>query len=202
MNLWIIAGLGNPGKEYDNTRHNIGFMTVDALAADLGAAGGWKNEPRFEALVARTKIGPKECLLLKPQTYMNLSGQSIGAVARFYNIPAEQIIVAHDEYQIPVGEMKVSVGGGDSGHKGVASTIAHIGNTFTRYRLGIGNERPLENGLKGFVLNKFEVPEMEVLGKKMPEFASGIRLIVDRGVIIAMNHLNKRIKYNDRNATA
>lgn len=200
MDPCIIAGLGNPGREYENTRHNIGFMLVDTLCADL--KGEWKSEPRFDAIIARVKIGRQECFIVKPQTFMNLSGQSIGSVARFYNITPEKVIVAHDEYQIPVGEMKISIGGGDGGHKGVSSTISHIGNTFVRYRLGIGSERPLENGLKGFVLNKFEAPEMETLKNKMTEFASGVRLIVDRGVIIAMNHLNKRIKYNDRNATA
>lgn len=200
MNLNIIAGLGNPGREYENTRHNIGFMLVDALAAEAGAA--WKNESRFNAILCRVRISGKECLLVKPQTYMNLSGQSIGSIARFYGIPGTNIVVAHDEYQIPVGEMKISVGGGDGGHKGIASTIAHVGNDFVRYRLGIGNERPLENGLKGFVLNQFEAAETDVLKNKMPEFSSGIRLIVDRGVIIAMNHLNKRTKNNDRNATA
>jgi peptidyl-tRNA hydrolase, PTH1 family len=200
MDLCIIAGLGNPGREYDGTRHNIGFMLADTVCADL--KGEWKSEPRFDAVIARVKIGAKEAFLVKPQTFMNLSGQSIGKVARFYGIPPEKIIVAHDEYQIPVGEMKITVGGGDGGHKGVASTVAHLGNNFVRYRLGIGSTRPLENGLKGFVLNKFEAPELETLQNKMTEFASGVRLIVDRGVIIAMNHLNKRIKYNDRNATA
>jgi PTH1 family peptidyl-tRNA hydrolase len=200
MDLGIIAGLGNPGREYENTRHNIGFMLVDTLCMAL--KGEWKSEPRFDAIMARVKIGTHEVFLVKPQTFMNLSGQSIGAVTRFYGIHAEKIIVAHDEYQIPVGEMKITIGGGDGGHKGVASTVAHIGNKFVRYRLGIGSERPLENGLKGFVLNKFEAPEMETLSNKMTEFASGVRLIVDRGAIIAMNQLNKRIKYNDRNATA
>jgi peptidyl-tRNA hydrolase, PTH1 family len=200
MNLQIIAGLGNPGREYEGTRHNIGFMLADELCALC--KGEWRNEPRFDALIARVTMGRNECMLVKPQTFMNLSGQAVGAIARYYGVPGEKIIVAHDEYQIPVGEMKLTIGGGDGGHNGVASVMAHVGNTFLRYRLGIGNERPLPEGIKGFVLDKFETPEMEILKTKMPEFASGMRLVVDSGPIIGMNHLNKRIKYNDRNATA
>jgi peptidyl-tRNA hydrolase, PTH1 family len=200
MDLFLIAGLGNPGREYAGTRHNIGFMLADALAEGAGAA--WKNESRFEALVARAKIGDNDCLLVKPVTYMNASGQSVGALMRYYGIDPARILVAHDEYQIPVGEMKLTIGGGDGGHNGIASVMAHAGNDFLRYRLGIGGSRPLENGLRGFVLDKFEASEMELLHAKMPEFTAGVRLVVDRGPTIGMNHLNKRIKTNDRNATA
>jgi peptidyl-tRNA hydrolase, PTH1 family len=200
MNLQIIAGLGNPGREYEKTRHNVGFMLVDELCAYC--KGEWKNESRFDAIVAKVTMGRSECLIVKPQTFMNESGRAIGALARYYGVPGDKIIVAHDEYQIPVGELKLTIGGGDSGHNGVASVIAHVGNTFLRYRLGIGNERPLEEGIKGFVLDRFEAPEMEILKTKLPEFASGVRLVVDSGPIIGMNRLNKRTKHNDRNATA
>jgi PTH1 family peptidyl-tRNA hydrolase len=198
--LHIIAGLGNPGREYEGTRHNIGFLLADVLC--VAYKGEWKSESRFDALLAKVKIGRRECWLIKPQTFMNLSGQSVGALARYYDVPADKIVVAHDEYQIPVGEMKITIGGGDGGHNGIASIISHIGNTFIRYRLGIGSERPLENGLKGFVLDKFEAAEKETVDNKMTEFASGIRVVVDSGPIIAMNHLNKRTKHNDRTATA
>jgi peptidyl-tRNA hydrolase, PTH1 family len=200
MDLQIIAGLGNPGREYEGTRHNVGFMLADALCTKY--AGEWKREPRFDALVAKVKIGRNECLLVKPQAFMNLSGQAIGAVARYYGVAGDKITVAHDEYQIPVGEMKLTIGGGDGGHNGVANIMAHVGNDFLRYRLGIGSTRPLENGLKGFVLGKFEASEMETISNKMTEFVAGIRLVVDSGPTIGMNHLNKRTKHNDRNATA
>jgi len=110
MNLQIIAGLGNPGREYEITRHNIGFMLADELCALW--KGEWKNEPRFDALVAKVMAGRSECLLVKPQTFMNLSGQAVGGIARYYGVPGDKIIVAHDEYQIPVGEMKLTIGGG------------------------------------------------------------------------------------------
>ncbi len=200
MDLFLIAGLGNPGREYENTRHNIGWTLADALAAKLSAS--WKSESRFEALVARAPIGKTDCLLVKPLTYMNASGQSVGALMRYYGIDPAKILVAHDEYQIPVGEMKLSIGGGDGGHNGVASVMAHAGNSFLRYRLGIGGTRALENGIRGFVLEQFEAPERELLAAKMPEFAAGVCLVVDRGPTIGMNHLNKRIKTHDRNATA
>lgn len=200
MDLFLIAGLGNPGREYELTRHNIGWMLADALAEGAGAA--WKNEARFDAQVAKARIGRTDCLLVKPQTYMNESGRSVGGLMRYFGIDAAKILVAHDEYQIPVGEMKISIGGGDGGHNGVASVMAHAGNSFVRYRLGIGGSRPLDNGLRGFVLDRFEAPEIEVVHAKMAEFVSGVRLVVDRGPTIAMNHLNKRIKTNDRHATA
>ena len=200
MDLFLIAGLGNPGREYELTRHNIGWMLADALAEGAGAA--WKNEARFDAQVAKARIGRTDCLLVKPQTYMNESGRSVGGLRRYFDIDASKILVAHDEYQIPVGEMKISIGGGDGGHNGVASVMAHAGNSFVRYRLGIGGSRPLDNGLRGFVLDRFEAPEIEVVHAKMAEFVSGVRLVVDRGPTIAMNHLNKRIKTNDRHATA
>jgi len=195
MDLHIIAGLGNPGREYENTRHNIGWMLVDTLAQAHG--GTWKAEARFNAHICRVKIGRRDCIIIKPQTYMNDSGNSIGTLMRYYGIKPDRVVVAHDEYQIKVGEMKISIGGGDGGHNGISSVISHIGNTFIRYRLGIGSQRPLENGLKGFVLGKFEQAELELLKEKLTEFASGIRLVVDSGPVIAMNHLNKRSRNDD-----
>ncbi|HNX04410.1 MAG TPA: aminoacyl-tRNA hydrolase [Opitutales bacterium] len=200
MDLFLIAGLGNPGREYELTRHNIGWMLVDALAGGVGVA--WKKEGRSDALVAKARIGRSDCILVKPQTFMNESGQSVGGIMRYFGIAPEKILVAHDEFQIPVGEMKISIGGGDGGHNGVASVMAHAGNKFVRYRLGIGGTRPLDNGLRGFVLDRFEAPEIELIRSKMAEFVSGVRLVVDSGPTIAMNHLNKRIKTNDRHATA
>ncbi len=188
--MHIVAGLGNPGREYEKTRHNIGWMLVDELARAAGAT--WKKEPRFNADICRVKLGRKECYLIKPLTYMNDSGSSVGTLMRYYAVAPERVIVAHDEFQIPVGEMKISIGGSDGGHNGIASLISHIGNGFVRYRLGIGSSRPLENGLKGFVLGRFEQGELDILATRMTEFASGIRLVVDSGPVIGMNQLNKR----------
>lgn len=189
-NAYIVAGLGNPGREYERTRHNIGWMIVDELARSCGAS--WKKEVRFNADLCRVKMGTKDVFLIKPLTYMNDSGSSVGKLMRYYGVQPDHVIVAHDEYQIQVGEMKVSIGGGDGGHNGIASVIAHIGNQFIRYRLGIGSVRPLENGIKGFVLGKFEQEELDAISQKSEEFASGIRLVVDRGPVIGMNQLNKR----------
>ncbi|MBN1404479.1 MAG: aminoacyl-tRNA hydrolase [Opitutales bacterium] len=198
--MHIVAGLGNPGREYECTRHNIGWMLVDEVAR--AASGSWKKEPRFNAELCRVKLARKDVFLIKPLTYMNDSGSSIGKLMRYYGVKPEHVIIAHDEYQIPVGEIKVSIGGGDGGHNGIASVISHIGNTFVRYRLGIGSKRQLENGLKGFVLGKFEQDEMEQFRGQIADFASGISLVVDRGPVIGMNQLNKRSRNNDRNATA
>jgi len=196
----LVVGLGNPGREYESTRHNIGWMLVDELARDSGAT--LQKEARFNAEVCRAKLAGKDCFIIKPLTYMNESGIAVGALMRYYGLKPERVIVAHDEFQIAVGEMKLTIGGGDGGHNGIASIMSHIGNGFVRLRLGIGSTRPLESGLKGFVLGKFEAPERELLSARMADFASAARLVVDRGPVIAMNQLNKRTKHNDRNATA
>ncbi len=200
MDFHVVAGLGNPGRDYEGTRHNIGFVVVDALARSLGAE--WKAERKFDADLARVKLGRHDCLLIKPQTYMNESGRSLGGLARFYGVPAERFIVAYDEYQIPVGEMKLSLQGGDSGHNGIKSILAHLGDGFARYRLGIGSDKPLDSGLKGYVLGSFSPEERVLIEAALPEFISGIRLVIDRGPALAMNHLNKRKRKNDRNAPA
>lgn len=200
MDLHVIAGLGNPGREYADTRHNIGWTVVDSLARTLG--GTWKAEKKFDAEVARVRFGRHDCLLVKPQTFMNESGRSLGAIARFYGVPAQRFIVVYDEFQIPVGEMKLSLQGSDGGHNGIKSTMAHLGNGFARYRLGIGSDKPLDSGLKGYVLGSFSPEERASIEAALPEFVGGLRLVVDRGAVLAMNELNKRKPKNDRNAPA
>lgn len=200
MDIHVIAGLGNPGPEHEGTRHNIGWVLVDAIARELGAA--WKVEKKFDAEVARVKVGRHDCLLVKPQTYMNESGRSLGAISRFYGIPVERFVVAYDEFQLPVGEMKLSLQGGDSGHNGIKSILAHLGTGFARFRLGIGGERPLDAGLKGYVLGSFAPEERARIEAALPEFLAGLRQVIDRGPTLAMNDLNKRKRKNDRNASA
>lgn len=197
---YVIAGLGNPGREYEATRHNIGFMALDALASELKA--DWKVNRKFSAEVARANISGKDCILLKPQTYMNESGRALGAVSRFHDVPVDRFILLYDEFQVPVGQAKVSLQGGDSGHNGIKSILSHLGNGFVRYRLGIGPERLPENGLKGFVLDNFRAEERTIIEGQMPEILQGLRLIIDRGPVLAMNHLNKRKRRNDSNAPA
>lgn len=133
----LVVGLGNPGREYDATRHNAGFWWVDALAARLGA--GFSGEAKFHGSLAR---GLGDLRLLKPGTYMNLSGRAVGAVARFFAIAPGEILVAHDELDLPPGEVRVKFGGGTAGHNGLKDIAAQLGGpAFWRLRLGIGHPR-------------------------------------------------------------
>ena len=148
----LIVGLGNPGGEYKNTRHNVGFMAVDYLA---GNDANWKNEKN--ALVFRTDINGHKVIFVKPQTYMNNSGVAVGALMTFYKVPLENIIVIHDDMDVDVGKIREKIGGGSAGHNGIKSIDAHIGRDYRRIRIGVGHPRdfglPIEPA--DWVLGKF-----------------------------------------------
>jgi PTH1 family peptidyl-tRNA hydrolase len=132
----LFVGLGNPGREYALNRHNVGFMAVDAIAAahDFPA---WRK--RFSGLVAEGKLGGDQVLLLKPQTFMNTSGRSVGEAVRFYKLGLEDVVVFHDELDLAPGKVRVKAGGGVAGHNGLKSLTAHVGNDYVRVRIGIGH---------------------------------------------------------------
>ena len=137
----VIAGLGNPGSEYETTKHNVGFMFIDALAAHLGVTE-WRG--MFDACVAETRIEAEKVLLVKPQTYMNDSGRAIGPLLAWYKLAPEDLIVVHDDMDIPAGTVRIRKKGSAGGHNGIKSILAHVGDEhFTRMRIGIG--RPLPN---------------------------------------------------------
>lgn len=135
----MIVGLGNPGAEYVRTRHNVGFMAVEFLA---GADASWKNE--FDALTYRTKIDGRNVIFVRPVTFMNLSGNAVGAIARFYKIPTENIIVIHDDMDIKPGNIKEKTGGSSAGHNGIKSIDAAVGAEYRRIRIGIGHPRDFD----------------------------------------------------------
>lgn len=136
----LIAGLGNPGREYEDTRHNAGFWWVDELAAAKGAA--WAKEPKFSGHVAKIRDAAGDLMLVKPQTFMNLSGRAVAALAQFYRIDAKQILVVHDELDLPPGGFKLKLGGGSGGHNGLKDIDAQLGTRdYWRLRLGIGHPR-------------------------------------------------------------
>ena len=138
MTIQLIVGLGNPGPEYEQTRHNTGFWWVDAIAREYGAS--LNVESKFHGWAGRLKTGGQEAWLLKPSTFMNRSGQAVAALARFYRIPTENILVVHDELDLPPGAAKMKKGGGHGGHNGLKDIVAHLGsNDFWRLRLGIGH---------------------------------------------------------------
>lgn len=194
MSVTLIAGLGNPGREYAATRHNLGFIVVEALAAAEKLE--WKHEPRFEAEVARWSPRPGVIRwLVKPQTFMNDSGRSLRQLVDFHKLPVESVIVAYDDFNIDAGLVKVAVTGSAGGHNGVTSVLEHLGNGFVRYRLGIGVPRPPEMDLKDFVLGKFSPAERTLIDQKLNTFVDGLRLLLANGPASAMNTLNRR----DRN---
>jgi PTH1 family peptidyl-tRNA hydrolase len=132
----LLAGLGNPGASYAQNRHNVGFMAVDAIAAAHGF-GPWRS--KFQGEIAEGRLGTNKALLLKPGTYMNLSGDAVRAAMSFYKLEPADVIVFHDELDLPAGRVRVKTGGGHAGHNGLRSIEAHVGPVFTRVRIGIGH---------------------------------------------------------------
>ena len=191
MFLSLVAGLGNPGRDYEQTRHNLGWVVLDAFAAKHGLA--WKPAPQFEAQVARWDVGAgRTRWLVKPLTYMNESGRSIAALARFYKIEPGAVVAVYDDLTIDLGLIKVTTTGSAGGHNGVASLLTHLGSGFVRYRLGIGPKQPAQMELSDFVLGKFTSEQQSLVTQKIVPFVQGLELLLSRGVEPAMNQLNRR----------
>ncbi|HEY4302217.1 MAG TPA: aminoacyl-tRNA hydrolase [Candidatus Didemnitutus sp.] len=199
MSVSLIAGLGNPGREYAGTRHNLGFVVVEALAAAEKLS--WKHEARFEADIARWNVRPGLTRwLVKPTTFMNDSGSALRRLLDFHKLEVGSIIVAYDDLNIDTGLVKVSVTGSAGGHNGVASLLEHLGNGFVRYRLGIGTGRPAEMDLKDYVLGKFTDSENQIIDQQLHHFVAGLRLLIESGYAKAMNSLNRRESHDNDQA--
>lgn len=157
---FLVVGLGNPGAQYVNTRHNVGFMAVDVLA---GENASWKSEKN--ALTARVDINGNRVIFVKPQTFMNNSGVAVAALMTFYKIPLENIVVVHDDMDIPVGDCREKIGGGSAGHNGIRSIDAHIGREYRRIRIGIGHPRDFDLPMDpaDWVLGKFGAVQMDLI---------------------------------------
>lgn len=191
MSLSLVAGLGNPGRTYESTRHNLGWVVLDALARKHGFA--WKAAPQFDAEVARWDLpGGRTRWLMKPLTFMNDSGRSVAALARFYKIAPGEITAVYDEVAIDLGLVKVTTGGSAGGHNGVASLIEHLGEDFVRYRIGVGPKEPAQMDLADFVLGKFTSEQQLIVSQKLDHYVQGLELLLSRGVEPAMNQLNRR----------
>lgn len=191
MSISLVAGLGNPGAEYEKTRHNAGFVVLDALARKHGLS--WKRQSSFEAETSRwDRAAGHTVVLAKPQTYMNDSGRSLRKMADFYRIPIDHVYVVYDDLNIDLGLVKVSVTGSAGGHNGVASTLEYLGNGFVRFRIGIGPKHPPQMDLKDFVLGKFTPEQDELLQNNLENYVSGLSLLLEHGAARAMNSLNRR----------
>ncbi len=191
MSILLVAGLGNPGRDYEKTRHNVGFVVVEALTRQLGLA--WQTQRSFEAEVARWDPVPSRTVLFaKPLTYMNESGRALQAMTGFYKIPATSVIAVYDDLTIDLGLVKVTVTGSAGGHNGVASLIERFGGGFIRYRIGIGPKDPPQMDLKDFVLGKFTSDQQSLIETNLERYLSGLRLVIEHGADRAMNQLNRR----------
>ncbi|QYY35256.1 aminoacyl-tRNA hydrolase [Ruficoccus sp. ZRK36] len=190
MSIAVIAGLGNPGTEYNGTRHNIGFAVVDALATEQGAV--WKKEKKFQAETAKVSLAGEPVVLMKPLTYVNESGRALGAWLRFHRLTPSAAAVIYDEINLDLGRLKLSVNGSAGGHNGIASLLRDAGAGFLRYRIGIGSKTHPAMDLKDWVLGRFTEAENAVLTTRMPDYTKGLHLLLSRGVDAAMNQLNTR----------
>lgn len=185
---WMIVFLGNPGLKYEGTRHNAGFMAADAMAK---AKGVTINRLRFRALTAQCVIGGENVLLMKPQTYMNLSGEAVGEAARFYKIPSEHIIVVSDEMALPIGKLRIRTKGSAGGHNGLKNIIAHLSTeNFPRIRLGVGAPPHAEYDVKDWVLSTFKNQDAEDMAKAAARAAEAAECYIAEGADRAMNKFN------------
>ena len=200
MSILLVAGLGNPGRAYARTRHNAGFMVIDAWAARHDLV--WKRSLRFQAKIARWEPSRGTTgLLVKPTTFMNESGRALRCLADFHHVPPAGIIVIHDDVAIELGRVKISVRGSAGGHNGVASLLEQVGDGFIRYRIGIGPKHPPQMDLKDFVLGKFTPDEQAVFDRQLTTYADGLGLLITQGPAQAMNQLNRRTDSHDSDQT-
>ena len=186
---FIIAGLGNPGREYECTRHNVGFLAVDHIAAAYGAR---IDRAKFHALVGEGRIGDKRVLFMKPETYMNNSGVAISEAASFYKIPAENIIVLHDEISFEPGIIRIRRKGSAGGHNGLKSIIAHLASEdFPRVKIGVGKKPTPEYDLADWVLGKLTKDGSDAIEERLADISDAVRLIADGKIDDAMQKYSK-----------
>ena len=185
--MYIIVGLGNPGSKYENTRHNMGFKAIDAMASEFGID---VNRAKFKGLIGEGRIGSEKVILLKPQTYMNLSGQSVREIMNFYKIPEENLIVIYDDFDLPIGSIRVRKSGGPGTYNGMKSVIQELGSRkFPRVRVGIGSS---DGSTIQFVIGKVGKDEQQILNEAAEAAASAAADIIRIGIENAMNIHNTR----------
>lgn len=192
MPVSLAVGLGNPGKEYADTRHNAGFRAVSAWAEKLGVE--FAPDPVRKGEFAKAVFNGAPLWIAKPTTYMNNSGECVSAFARYRKIDFSEVAVVYDDITLPPGTLKFSLGGGDGGHNGIKSLIQHCGNAFMRVRIGIGSKIHPEQDLADFVLGKLTPEEQSLFASRTEHYIQGLELLASRGLVVAQNTLNKHTK--------
>jgi len=187
--MYLIAGLGNPGQQYAGTRHNIGFMMLDHFAEKNDLTF---TDSKWKALVSKAVVWDESVVLLKPQTFMNLSGMAVAQAVNFYKLQPANIIVIHDDLDMEFGRLKIVSGGGDGGHKGIRSIIEHLGTkNFPRIKIGIGRP-PTPVPPDKYVLSKFNSEEKKMIEQKMSLVFEGLRVSLQQGISAAMTFINQK----------
>lgn len=185
----LVVGLGNPGEGYARTRHNVGFLVADRLALALGAPFTVR---KFAAEVAEARVGPEKVWVMKPQTFMNASGEAVGAALRFWKLGVDDLVVVHDDLELDPFRVQLKVGGGDGGHNGIKSVNAHVGSReYARVRVGVGRP-PLRMDPADYVLGQFKRADDAELEGSVERACDAARLCVELGATKAMNQVNRR----------
>ena len=185
---WLVVGLGNPGEKYENTRHNVGFLTVDELAERARVP---VQKLKHRALTNTLEVGSVKVLLMKPVTYMNLSGEAVGEAARFYKLPPERVLVISDDVSLPVGKLRIRKGGSAGGHNGLKSIIQHLGtDQFPRIKVGVGQKPHPDYDMADWVLSKFAVEDLKTITEAIRKAADAVECLIQEGPDKAMNRFN------------
>lgn len=185
---WLLVGLGNPGDKYDNTRHNVGFAAIDQLAEELRVP---VQKLKYRALTQTVELGGAKVLLMKPITYMNLSGEAVGEAARFFKIPADHVLVLSDDVSLPVGRLRIRKGGSAGGHNGLKSIIQHLGtDQFPRVKIGVGEKPHPDYDMADWVLGKFAGEDLKTITQAIERAGKAAACYIQDGPDKAMNKFN------------
>ena len=185
---WLLVGLGNPGDKYDNTRHNVGFAAIDQLAEELRVP---VQKLKYRALTQTVELGGAKVLLMKPITYMNLSGEAVGEAARFFKIPADHVLVLSDDVSLPVGKLRVRRGGSAGGHNGLKNIIQHLGtDQFPRVKIGVGEKPHPDYDMADWVLGKFAGEDLKTISQAIQRAGKAAECYIHDGPDQAMNRFN------------
>ena len=185
---WLLVCLGNPGKQYENTRHNIGFMAADALERRCGVK---LNKLKYRALTGEVSLGGARVLVVKPQTYMNLSGEAVKLAGGFYKIPPDHVLVISDDVALPLGKLRIRAGGSAGGHNGLKNIIAHLGtDQFPRIRVGVGAPAHPDHEMVDWVIGSFTPQERKTVDQTIEKVLDAAECLIEKGVQEAQNRFN------------